>query len=39
MVTNILMWIGLGVIGFLIVCGLVAFWRGCRCADGDNCKK
>ena len=30
MVMNILMWAGIGIVGFLIVCGLVAFWRGCR---------
>ena len=29
MVMNILMWVGVGVVGFLIVCGLVAVWRGC----------
>ena len=37
MVMDILMWAGVGVIGFLIVCGLVAFWRGCRCC-GRECK-
>ena len=37
MVMEILMWAGVGVVGFLIVCGLVAFWRGC-CCRGRECK-
>lgn len=38
MVTNILMWIGAGVVGFLIVCGLIAVWRGSRYCRGRECE-
>lgn len=38
MVMNILMWAGIGIVGFLVVCGLVAFWRGCCYRRGRECE-
>ena len=39
MMTNILMWPGIGIVEFLIVGEIVAFGRGCRCSDSENCKR
>lgn len=38
MAMNILMWASIGILGFLIVSGLVAFWRGCCCRHGRECE-
>lgn len=38
MLMTVVTWAGIGLAGFLIVCGLIAVWRGCRCTSERSCK-